>query len=529
VKTVIRFVQPIVLGLALFLPALVSAQTPSLAQSCRQLNELVLSNTRVVSADVVAANSFAPPGNDNQLETPAFCRLVGVTRPAVNFEVWLPLSDWNGKFQVVGNGGMAGTISYAAMARALQRNYATASTDTGHKAGPISFDASWASGRPDLIEDFGHRALHLTTVNGKRVVNALYRNPPEYSYYVGCSKGGQQGLMEAQRYPDDFDGIIAGDPANDWTRFYAGAHLWYSQAMLADQEAWIPPAKLKTLGGAVNNACDALDGIEDGILMNPLACNFEPASLTCPAGSDSNSCLTTRQVSAVEKIWSGVRNSKGELIYPGLVPGGEAAPGGWSTWVTGREPFRSLHWLGGEGFFRWFVFDNPDWDFTTFNYDADLEYALRKVGPAVDAVDPDLTPMRDNGSKLIVYHGWSDPDISPLASINYYNKVVDFIQTEIGSGDRTQALESTQEFYRLFMVPGMAHCAGGPGPDRFDALNALENWVERGQAPESIIASKAQNGETTRTRPLCAYPKVAVYDGSGSTDQAENFYCAVPD
>jgi feruloyl esterase len=505
------------------------AQTVGLEQSCRRLADLVLPDTRITVAEVVAEKGFTPPGEGNSLQLPAFCRLAGTTSPAVNFEVWLPLEGWNGKFQVVGNGGMAGTLSYPAMASALQRNYATASTDTGHAAGPVAFDASWAAGRPDLIEDFGHRSLHLTTVNGKQVVAALYASPPEYSYYVGCSKGGQQGLMEAQRYPQDFDGIIAGDPANDWTRFYAGAHLWYSLAMLEDSQAWIPPAKLPALENAVNNACDAQDGIEDGILMNPLACQVDLSTLTCPAGTDDNACLTPRQVSAVEKIWSGVSNSAGELVYPGLVPGGEAAAGGWSTWVTGSEPFRSLHWLGGEGFFRWFVFDDPDWDFTTFDFDADLEYALRKVGPAVDAVDPDLTTLRDNGAKLIVYHGWSDPDISPVASINYYNQVVDFIATGLGAGARAQALESTRDFFRLFMVPGMAHCRGGPGPDQFDALTALENWVEKGIAPQSIIAAKIEAGETTRSRPLCPYPEVAIYDGSGSTDLAENFYCANPD
>ncbi|MEZ5489665.1 MAG: tannase/feruloyl esterase family alpha/beta hydrolase [Gammaproteobacteria bacterium] len=519
----------VILATLLGLSGLSYGQPGNLARNCLQLGELALSMTTISLAQVVAENSFTPPGSEANLEAPAFCRLVGTTAPEVSFEVWLPLDNWNGKFQVVGNGGMAGTISYAAMAGALRRHYATASTDTGHKAGPVPFDASWASGRPDLIEDFGHRSLHVTTVNGKQVVEALYDSPPQYSYYVGCSKGGQQGLMEAQRYPDDFDGIIAGDPANNWTRFYAGAHLWYSQAMLADQEAWLPPAKLPALGNAVNNACDAGDGIEDGILMNPLACTFEPASLTCPVGTDSDSCLTPKQVSAVEKIWSGVTDSDGELVYPGLVPGGEAAPGTWATWVTGREPFRSLHWLGGEGFFRWFVFDDLDWDFTTFDFDTDLEFALNKVGPALDAVNPDLTPLRDQGAKLIVYHGWSDPDISPLASIEYYNQVVEFIENDMGAGNRSEALVSTQDFYRLFMVPGMAHCSGGPGPDRFDALTALEDWVERGIAPESIIAAKVENGETIRTRPLCAYPQVATYDGSGDTDRAENFYCAVPE
>ncbi len=500
----------------------------SLESACLQLTGLDLANTALSQAEVVAANAFTPRGASTPLQAPEFCRVVGRSDPAVNFEVWLPLANWNGKFNGVGNGGMAGTISYAAMAGALRRGYASASTDTGHEAGDRSFDASWASGRPDLIEDFGHRAFHLTTVNAKAIVEAFYSDPPAYSYYTGCSKGGQMGLMEAQRYPEDYDGIVAGNPANDWTRFYAGAHLWYSQAMLADEEAWIPPSKMPALGDAVNRACDALDGIEDGILQDPLACNFEPASLSCPAGVDNDSCLTPKQVSAVEKIWSGVTTSSGEQVYPGLVPGGEADPGGWGRWVTGAEPFRSLHWLGGEGFFRWFVFDDPEWNFRNFDFDEDLDYALQKVGDAVDSNDPDLRPFRDNGGKLLVYHGWSDPDISPVAAINYFDSVVEVVADDMRAANYEVALNSTQNFYRLFMVPGMGHCAGGPGPDRFDALSALESWVEHGVAPESLRAEKIAGGEVTRSRPLCVYPEVAHYTGSGSTDEAENFYCAAP-
>lgn len=523
--------QPIrlAIGFGLLFPLQCFAQSSAnLIESCSALANMALPDTTIASSEVVAENSFPPPDSSTQLQHPSFCRLVATSSPTVNFEVWLPMSDWNGKYQGVGNGGMAGSISYSAMAGALRRGYATASTDTGHVAGPIPFDASWASGRPDLIEDFGHRALHLTTVHGKQVTESFYQSPPNYSYYVGCSKGGQQGLMEAQRYPDDFDGIVAGDPANDWTRFYAGAHLWYSLAMLDDEESWIPPAKMSTLGDAVNAACDASDGIEDGILQDPLACDFKPASLTCPAGMDNNSCLTPKQVTAVEKIWSGVENSAGELIYPGLVPGGEGARGGWATWVTGREPYFSLHWRGGEGFFRWFVFNDADWDFRSFDFDKDLEFALEKVGSAVDSDDPDLRPMRDNGAKLIVYHGWSDPDISPVASINYFESVVGVIADDIRAPNFASAMSSTQDFFRLFMVPGMAHCAGGPGPDRFDALSALENWVENDVAPESMIASKIIDGEVVRSRPLCVFPKVATYQGSGSTDEAENFSCTAP-
>ena len=438
-----------------------------LAASCTQVAGLELPDTAISLTEVVPVGSFTPPGSSSALDLPSFCRVVGMTAPAVNFEVWLPMKGWNRKFQGVGNGGMAGSIRYSAMAAALIRGYATASTDTGHTTGTVAFDASWALGRPDLIADFGHRALHLTTVNAKAVTEALYGEPPSYSYYVGCSKGGQQGLMEAQRYPDDYDGLIAGNPANDWTRFYAGAHLWYSLAMLDDLQSYVPPDKLSALGDAVNAACDGKDGIKDGVLDGPRTCDFDPAALTCAAGTDNPSCLTLKQVTAVKKIWSGVTNSSGEVIYPGLVPGGEATPGGWSRWVTGNAPFTALHWRGGEGFFRYFVFGDPDWDFRSFDFDKDVDIALQKVGSALDSNDPDLGPLRDRSGKLIVYHGWSDPDISPLGSIDYFEKVVSVIgETQ----DRETALAETQEFFRLFMAPGMGHCRGGPGPDRTGSM-----------------------------------------------------------
>jgi len=491
--------------------------------SCAQLTFVQMPNTQIGSTEIIQANSFTPPGRTTALTHPSFCRVTATTEPQVNFEVWLPIEDWNGKYQGVGNGGMAGRIGYSAMARAVARGYATASTDTGHQG--ASFDSSWALNRPDLIEDFGHRALHLTTVNAKTVTSQLFGTPPEYSYYVGCSKGGQQGLMEAQRYPEDFDGIIAGDPANDWTRFYTGGHLWYALATLADEESYIPREKLQALGDGVNAACDAIDGIEDGIIQNPLACNFDPIELTCPVGTDNTSCLTPKQVTAVEKIWSGTTNSSGELIYPGLVPGGEAAQRSWSSWVSGAEPYASTHYRASTGFLRNFVFDDPEWDFRTFDYDQDLEFALEKVGQALDSNNPDLTALRDRGAKLIVYHGWSDPDISPLASINYFEEVV----KQMNPGQQpAAALQQTQEFFRLFMVPGMGHCSGGPGPDRFDTLTSLEQWVEQGIAPEQMTASKIIDGETVRTRPLCVYPESPVWNGRGNPDEATSFNCEAP-
>lgn len=494
------------------------------AAPCESLITLKLTDTAIKSAISVSAGPFSPPGAvaaAQPLILPAFCRVLGVTTPAVNFEVWLPLQNWNGKFQGVGNGGTAGVISYAAMAAALGRGYAVASTDTGH-VNKQGFDSTWALGHPELVADFGYRGLHVTTVNGKEVTRTFYAKQVDHSYYVGCSKGGQQGLMEAQRYPEDYDGIIAGDPANNWTRFYGGGHLWYALATVKDTESYIPASKVPLLGDAVNAACDALDGIADGVLDDPRKCKFDPAVLTCKTGQDLRTCFTPKQVKAIKDIWAGVRNSTGELIYPGLLPGGEAGTGGWAAWTTGTAPFTGNHWSSADGFFKYMVFENPNWDFRTFNYDTEMKLALNKVGPLLDAIDPNLQPLKRRGAKLIMYHGWSDPDISPLNSINYYESVVSFLG---GQENHGEALSDTQGFFRLFMAPGMQHCNGGPGPSSFDMLTALEQWVEHGVAPEKVIATHLTNGVVDRTRPLCSYPQVARWKGTGSTDEATNFVC----
>ena len=508
---------------AIALTALVAA-APADAATCESVALLVLPDTTIKSAATVASGAYTPPGATAPVDVPAFCRVTGVVKPAVRFEVWLPMDGWNGKFHVSGNGGMAGVISYGGLANALNRGYAAASTDTGHvRPGTGGFDASWALGRPDLVTDFGHRALHVTTEAGKAITRGYYERPPDHSYYTGCSKGGQQGLMAAQRYPDDFDGIIAGNPAHDWTRFYAGAHLWYALATLRDPESYIPRAKLPLLAAAVNDRCDALDGLEDGVLDDPRDCDFDPAALTCRERQDPSSCFTPKQVQAVRTIWAGSRNAAGDVIYPGLVPGGENGPGGgWGSWVTGTEPFTSLHWLAADGFFKYMVFEEPDWNFRTFDYDTDLEFALGKVGPSLDAADPDLRELRVGGAKLIVYHGWSDPDISPLASIDYYEDVLSVIGGDRG---RDVALTETRDFFRLFMVPGMGHCSGGPGYNSLDALPALESWVEDGIPPDTILGSRIEDGEVVRTRPLCAYPQTAGWDGTGNPDDASSFAC----
>ena len=507
------------------------------ADQCAELVGMPLQAAKIRATELVPAGPFVSPNAPRigaevapAVSLPAFCRVQAIAEPAVQFEVWLPANGWNGKFQGVGNGGTAGEISYVAMTAALLRGYATASTDTGHvNARP--FDSSWALGNPDLVADFGHRALHVTTVHAKAIVQKFYARPAAHAYYVGCSKGGQQGLMEAQRYPGDYDGIIAGDPANDWTRFYAGAHLWYSLATLKDPESYIPANKIALLGDAVTAACDALDGIRDGVPDDPRKCKFDPVQLQCADGQDVASCMTAKQVRAIKDIWAGAHTSKGERVYPGLVPGGEASPAGWAAWTIGTGPFTGLHWYAAEGWFKNVVFGDTNWDFRSFDYDRDLPLALQRTSEGVDANDPNLRPLQAHGGKLIVYHGWSDPDISPLASIGYYERVVDELAraepATASQRTRAEALAHTQSFFRLFMVPGMAHCAGGPGTSSFDMLGALENWVERGVAPEKVIAARIVDGVTTRTRPLCMYPAVARWSGQGSTDDAANFSCAL--
>lgn len=492
------------------------------AASCASLASIALPDTAVTTAEEVAGASFAPPRGAALNNLPRFCRVAATTKPAVKFEVWLPLANWNGKFQGVGNGANAGSIVYGAMATALRRGYATASTDTGH-ATTNARDASWAVGHPELVADFGYRALHVTTDNAKQIVQAFYGQRASRSYFMSCSTGGRQALMEAQRFPDDYDGIVAGAPAANWTRFQTGGHLWIALALNKDPESYLPAGKLPLLANAVNAACDSIDGIADGVLDDPRKCAFDPEVLMCRDGKDAATCLTPKQVRAVKDVWSGSRNSSG-VVYPGYMPGAEAA-GGWAAYMAGTGPLTGNHWEQAENVLKYLVFENPAWDFRTFDYDKDLAFAEAKLGKTFDAFDPDLTRFRQRGGKLLLYHGWNDPSISPLNTINYYERVVAFLQ---GSNRRQQAETDAQQFVRLFMAPGMLHCGGGPGPNTFDMLAALENWVEHNRAPERVVASHATSGVQDRTRPLCVYPKVAVHTGRGSTDEAANFVCQMP-
>ncbi len=505
---------------------------PALSQTCEKLGSLKLANTTITEARTVAPGAFTPVTGTAApyKELPAFCRVTGIIKPTtdsdIKFEIWMPGSGWNGKFQGIGNGGFAGSISYGGLAAAVARGYAAASTDTGH----TTSDASWALGHPEKIVDYGHRAIHEMTRNAKAIIGAFYGDGPKRSYFASCSNGGRQALMEAQRYPDDYDGLIAGAPANAFTQILTG-FAFNLQAMHAEQGSYIPPAKLKAIESAGLAACDARDGVTDGVLDDPTKCGFDPSVLLCK-GSETNECLTEKQIAALKKIYSGPRTAKGEQIVPGFVPGGETGPGGWATWINAADPTRTAQFFFSTQAFANMVYNDPKWDFKTFDLERDGKLAEKKLGSSINATDPNLRAFKSRGGKLILYHGWNDAALPPVNTINYFQSVVAKMgQREAGS------------FVRLFMVPGMGHCSGGPGPNSFGAVvtqdksdpehdmsMALERWVEQGIAPDRIIASKRQGdakSPAVRTRPLCPFPQVARYKGSGSTDDAANFVCVV--
>lgn len=412
------------------IPVLAAFAIPAFAQQtagqyCGKLMQLKLPDVTMRSAEQVTAGAFPlPGGRGGSPVLPAFCRAIGFVKPEVNFEVWMP-SNWNGKFLMVGNGGLAGTISYAAMVAPLQRGYATASTDTGHVA---DNDGHWAEGHMERVIDFAHRGVHVTTEAAKALIQSFYGIAAAHSYFSGCSQGGQEALTEAQRYPNDYDGVIAGDPANYWTHLYMGGHLWITQALENDPSGYVPSGKLPMIGAAVVAACDALDGIKDGILNDPRRCHFDPSTLLCK-GADAPDCLTGAQVATVKKIYQGAKTPDGQQIFPGILPGSEAGQGGWATWITGTAPGRGSHTTLGMPFLRYVAFEDPNWDFRSFRFDrmdgfdSDVEFIDYKLGPIFNNMNPDLKTFEAHGGKLIQCHGWSDPDISPLNSVNYYQSV----------------------------------------------------------------------------------------------------------
>ncbi len=488
-------------AIAQTLIALGIAVVPASAQqACEKLLTTPMRGIRITAATSIGATD----------KSVAYCSVAATVGTEVNLEIWMP-AQWNKKLLGVGNGGLAGSISRPPMVKPLQQGYATSSTDTGHQGN--TNDGGWALGHFDRIYNLADGGVHLMAQADKVILRAFYGEQPAHSYFNGCSLGGHEAFVEAQRHPEDFDGIIAGDPANNWTHLYMGGHLYSTVAN--DGDAYIPAEKVHILADAVNQACDLLDGVKDGVLTDPRKCKFDPGVLLCK-GSDTSACYTAAQVSGVRKLWTGLTG-----IFPPLVPGGEAGPGGWANWITGKEPGKGGHANLGMSAFKYMLFDDANWDFHTFKFDAsdgfdsDVQYFDSKLGALFNAVDPNLAPFKARGGKMIHYHGWSDPDITPLNSINYFDSV-------------TKTMGKTDDFYRLFMVPGMQHCSGGPGATNFEMLDALDAWVTKGTAPEKVVASHITNGVVDKTRPLCPHPLEAQWNGTGSTDDAANFSCKLP-
>jgi hypothetical protein len=510
--------------------------TPAAADSCSGLaTTFHRPNTTITAAQTVPAGSFTVAGQ-TITGLPAFCRVAGFASPTsdshISFEVWIPASGWNGKFLQVGCGGFCGAITYSAMAEPLRRGYATAGTDDGHAAGAL--DASWAVGHPEKVIDYGWRAVKETADTAKEIIFSFETMSSRRSYFMGCSDGGREGLMEAQRFPFDFDGIIAGSPGNAWTQLMTG-FLWNERALTATAAGDLAQADLDLMSNAVLAQCAGKDGglATDTFLTYPPACRFNVAKLTCQA-SNAGACLSTDKVTAIQKIFSGP-----PAIFPGYRTGfGEANNAAdWPAWLTDSgNPANGVQGTLGNSFFQNMVYPNSGWTPAAHSIQDSAQQAEALLGPTLNSTNPNLAPFKLHGGKLIQFVGWSDTGIAPQNDIDYHGAV-------------TQAVggaEETADFYRLFMVPGMAHCSGGPGANAFgqslngpdpadpadDVLSALDQWVENQRAPATIITTKYVNDDPTQgiafQRPLCPYPQVAVYRG-GSTVSAASFACVGPD
>jgi hypothetical protein len=485
-------------------------------KTCEAIGQYKAKDIAQITSTAVAATATDP----------AYCRVVGTLSPEIGFEVSLPV-QWNGRFYMIGNGGHAGDSlddpgRAAQRVQALQMGFAFAQTNTGHDARKEP-GATFALSNPQKAIDYAYRAVHLTAVTAKDITKSYYGMSVQYAYWNSCSNGGRQGLIEAQRFEDDFDGIVANAPWVDQTGFTIGA-MWNQRAL---SEAPVSAAKLSVLADKVMEKCDAVDGLKDGLIDDPRKCNFDPARdvPACPAGADAANCLTPAQASAIAKVYSGPV-SNGKPFFPGYMPGSEAVVAlfgggtgpGWMNLLIGAQPnAKPADFNLAEGTMQYLVHTppKPDYDYKTFNFDRDTSM-LDNWSKLADAKNPDLKKFKKNGGKILMTYGWADAVLQPMAGVNYYE----------------QALEKngpdTKDFFRLFMVPGMTHCSGGIGPDRHDPMTAIINWTEKNQAPDSILAKRVLNNQVVRTRPLCPYPQVARYSGQGSIDDAANFKCVAP-
>jgi hypothetical protein len=494
------------------------------AADCATLKDLKLADTTITAAEPTSGDFAAPGGKPTLHALPPFCRVTGILHPSadsnIRFEIWLPEEGWNQRFLGVGNGGFAGSIGYQQLGGNLRRGFATTGSDAGHQG--EAEDASWASGHPEKVKDFGWRAVHLNAERAKDVIAAYYGKKSEKNYFDSCSDGGREALMEAQRFPADYDGILAGAPAYAWTRTLS-SHLDMTQVTNGDPRAYISSMKLPAIERASLAACDEADGVKDGFINNPAQCHFDPAVLLCKA-EDSLDCLTQPQVTSLKKYYAGGVDSHGQSITRGFTMGDERS---WVKWVVGPAPGAGDRMQYLQNFFRYMVTGDSKLNLLTAPVDELWQEAASKTGGDLDAVNPDLKPYSARGGKLIVYHGWNDPAVPPWNSIAYFERV-------------HKATEGADQFLRLYMVPGMEHCTSGPGPASFGQLgipttggpqygvfDALVSWVEQDVAPASVVTTKyGEGGKVVMTRPLCPYPAIAKYNGSGDTNQAANFSCS---
>lgn len=468
--------------------------------SCEQLKGFTAPDVRVTAA--APATSPVP-----------LCKLDGVIGKEINFTVWLP-DTWNGKFVMGGQGGFAGRVESQALGlNALQRGYAVAGTDTGHTAPAGATDGAWAMGDLERIVNYAHAAIHRVTMTSKAVLQSRYGKAPERTYFAGCSNGGREALMAAQRYPDDFDGIIAGAPAIDFQGITA-AFATVTQKMYPDPKKLDEPvlgkASRDLVSKSVLEKCDDQDGLKDGVLGDPRQCKFDVKTIACK-GKKTDSCLSAPEVAAVEAIINGP-SVKGKPFHVGFPYGGEYGDGGWGSWLAGRKDGAgagrpSLAYGFSTDFMRYFVKQDPTWNHTQLNL-AELPEDMKAVQATLSPTNPDLSAYRNSGGKLLMYHGWSDSALSPLMSLDYLDKVY--------AHDAT-----AKNDVRLFMLPGVMHCQGGPGPDRIDYLDALDKWVSDGAAPEELTAGFGGGG----ARKVCAWPKQAVYKGAGDGKSPDQFEC----
>ena len=484
------------------------ALTARAGARCEDIQSLKRDATTITLAETVAAGAFVPPERSpwstgqEYAQLPAFCRVAGSLHPTpdsqIGFELWMPVTGWNGKFLQAGNGGAAGSIVYPALVVPLSRGYAVVHTDTGHSGGGGDF--SWAVGHPEKVTDFAYRAVHEVTLAGKAMTREYYGERPRLSYWLGCSTGGRQGYVEAQRYPDDYDGVAAGAPAANWIPTGLLAVLFQRELLSPDG---LPVSNLALLRRAAVAACDAAVGVVDGVISDPDRCRFDPKALLCSAAG-TDACLTAPEVAAAQRLYRGVVDGRRRVVYPGTGPGSEIQ---WAAFVN--PDFRI-----GESAFRYLVYNDPEWSVSAFNVDRDLAAGIQRDAGAASAMDPNLRSFLNHGGKLLTYHGTTD-GLIPYLNTRHY---VLAVQHSVGSAAATGV--------RYYEVPGMDHCGGGAGAGDIDWLSALDTWVETGRAPEALPAHHPGEGESPSfSRPQCPFPQQARYRGHGDPRDAQSFAC----